>query len=303
MRYIESDIKPEVVVTNSIPPDLLQRESQVTVNAADRVGVNALMMHSEIPAGLAQGSGRQLRVYNNVKSKRFQRFANAYEDFHVELAEMMIDMIHDHVEETSEAYSVNAESEGSLEKLDFRDIMLPKNSFVIRPYPVNFLSETPASRMADVQLLSEIAPEEMKPYIFSLLQNPDIESVTSMLTAQQKSINRILTLLLRRDTQPAEVPPVPFMDLSMAIKMAQTMIVDAQSRGAPDAKVQKLIDWAQMAKRMRDELAMQEAMNGQPPAQPPDQEPQPAPGEQPQLAQQDVGVQLPGQPAQGPSLQ
>lgn len=258
-RFVESEAPPQVINPTSVPQDLLARETQIIQNAASRVGVNALMMQSEVPSGLAGGSGRQLRIYNDTKSKRFMKFADQYEQFHIELAEVMIDAVNETVNDLKTSYKINAEADGALEEIDFRDIRLPPNSFIIRPYPINFLSETPAGRISDIQMLYEISPEEMKPHIMGLLQNPDVESITSMLTAQQRNIVKTLTSLIRDDDiRPIDVAPNYYMDLNLAVKLAQNMVIDLKSRNAPDVKIQKVIDWLETAKILIDNLRRKE---------------------------------------------
>lgn len=264
-RVIESDQPPQHIAFASVPQDLFVQVDKEMQEAMSMVGVNQTMMRGEIPAGIS-GSGRAQLVYNDTKSKRFTRFAQAYEQMHVDTAEMFIDTFEE-LADAGAGYRTGYRDDSGLEEINYKEIRLPKDSFYIRKYPTNFLSDTPAGRIAQIESLANLSPE-IKPYLVSLLQNPDIEFATSRLSVQSSAAQRIAERLLTTDVMPGDNPPTPEMELEQAMGIFKNYIVDAESRNVPPERVQKCRDWLVMAQMMLESATPA-------PAQLPAQLPQP----------------------------
>lgn len=246
-RVIESDEPPQYIVPQAVSPDLFQQQAVEQNDASSLIGVNQLMMKGEIPPGIV-GNGKALRTYNDIKSKRFMRFERDYERMHINSATMMLGLI-DGIAEEENGYTLNFEEKGMLDELDYREIRLPKGSFQIRKFPSNFLDDTPSGRLADIESLASIYPE-MKPSLARLLQNPDVEYITGQLSVQESSVQRIAEKLLTTDMTSGEIPPIPEMNLTLAVGIMKNYITDATSREVPADRVQKLRDWNSTAQAM-----------------------------------------------------
>lgn len=249
MRVIESEVEPKSVAYMAVPNDLLQHYASEQAAASELVGVNMLMMKSELPPGIDGGSGRAVRIYNDIKSKRFMRFARAYETMHLELAEHIVRAI-ENSETEGTGYTATSEQDGTLQKIDFKEVRLPKNSFIIRPAPVNFLADTPTGQLSDIEALAQIFPDEMKPYLLQMIQSPDLQHLVSRLGSQQDAVEKILGDLMAGRTLPNDRPPIPFMKLDNAIEIAQQVILEAYAEGAPNDRIQRVIDWVSLAKEL-----------------------------------------------------
>lgn len=280
-KVVESDVAPEYIVNNAVPADLMQRQQQEVADAGSLVGANTLMMKSELPPGLNSGSGRALRIYNDTKSKRFMRFAREYESFHINLCKLMIRMA-DYAVDSGEKVEVIYDSETYIERANYNKIKLPECEYVIKPQPVNFLSDTPSGRLSDIEALAAIFPEELKPKLASLLQNPDLKSATTYLNADEDAIQKACYSILRGKKSSADVAPSAYLNLELAISMARTILLDAQTKGAPVDRVLDLENWIEMCKRLFDK--------GMPPPGPPAQLPPPALPEQPMVQPQLGGM-------------
>lgn len=258
-KVIESDDAPQYIVNNAVPADLMQRQAQEVADAGSLVGANTLMMKSELPPGLNSGSGRALRIYNDTKSKRFMRFAREYESFHISLCKLMIRMS-DNAADAGEKVEVIYDSDTYIERANYNKIRLPEGEYVIKAQPVNFLSDTPAGRLSDIEALAAIFPDELKPKLASLLQNPDLKSATNYLNADEDAIGKACYSILRGKKSAADVGPSPYLNLELAISMARTILLDAQTKGAPVDRLLDLENWVEMCKMLMDKA--------QPPPQP-----------------------------------
>jgi len=263
-RVIESDVAPQHIAFASVPQDLFNQLQAEKNEAMEMVGVNQTMMHGEIPAGLS--SGRAQLVYNDTRSKRFTKFMQAYENMHTDSADTLIDIFED-LADAGAGYETGYRGDDGLEKINYKEIRLPRDAFYIRKYPSNFLSDTSAGRIQQIEYLANISPE-LKPYLVGLIQNPDVEFATSRLSVQTSSAQRIAEKLLTTDTEVFDCPPIPEMNLQQASEIMKNYIVDATSRNVPDERIQKCRDWLRLATDMLNAASPQEVPQQTPPSEP-----------------------------------
>lgn len=255
MRVIESEVAPQIIVSPSVPTDLMNRLAQEVSDAGSLVGANTLMMKSELPPGLNSGSGRALRIYNDTKSKRFMRFSRDYETFHIDLCRAMISVADAAVDDEEQEIEAVYSADTFIKRKKYNDIRLPKGSYVIKPQPVNFLSDTPSGRLSDIEALAQIFPEELKPKLASLMADPDIKSATSYLNADEDAIGKACSSILRGDKTSAEVAPTPYLNLDLAIALSRTIYLQAQTQGAPPERLVELENWMQMVVELQQRAA------------------------------------------------
>lgn len=250
-RVIESETPPQYIANNSIPPDLMARFQQEVSEAGTLVGANTLMLRSELPPGIQSGSGRALRIYNDTKSKRFMKFARAYEQMHIDLANLIMD-VSAYAEECGTNIETVYEAGGVLKKMSYSEIAPKNDLYIIRPEPINFLSDTPSGRLSDIEALASIFPEDMKSKLVRLLDNPDVQGVTSYLSANDDAISKAFSAILRGEKTSSQVAPNQYMDLPLCLQMGKSMILSAMTQGAPPERLLELENWLEMAKILKD---------------------------------------------------
>jgi hypothetical protein len=250
IKVIESTDPPQYIVSNAVPADLANALDKEIQNAAALVGINNLMMRGEIPPGLNGGSGRALRIYNDTKSKRFMRFARAYDAFHIDLCELMIRTA-DAASEDGESIEVIFEAKDSIGRAKYNKIKLPEGEYVIKPQPVNFMSDQPSGRLSDIEALMQIFPEELKPRIASLMNDPDLKSATDYLNADEDSIQQACSEILRGRKSSSDVSPSAYLNLDLAIEMARVALLQAKTKGAPVERILDLENWIEMCRELK----------------------------------------------------
>lgn len=263
-RVIESETEPKYVAYNSVPPDLFHQFDREVNDAGQMVGANSLMMKSELPAGLNSGSGRALRIYNDTKSKRYMRFARAFESFHINLAQMMMRICDVVVDSGESDIETTYEYDGFLKKVSYRDIRIKHGNYIIKAQPVNFLSDTPSGRLSDIEALASIFPDEMKMQLVRLLDNPDIKSLSNYLASDEESISKACSLILRGEKTAGEVAPNMYMNLGMCLDIGRRVFLEAQTAGANEDNLIELESWLAMAKSLLEaSMAPPPAPDGQ----------------------------------------
>jgi hypothetical protein len=271
-RIIKSKEPPQHMVYNAIPQDMVQRFETEKSDAPNLVGVNMAMMKSELPPGIDGASGKSQIVYNDTKSKRFFCLATDDEAAVINLSYRVLERA-DKIVDDGNPYKAVAIGDGWIQIIDYSNIRLEKNSFMLRLAPVNLLSDSVSARLREVETLMGIAPEPFKPYIFGLLKAPDLESITNVIDADSRAFRRIFGMVLRGKAKAGDVMPQPFMDLQLGVQMARGFYLDAMTAGCPDTRLEQMRQWIGAAQAM---LAAQSQM-AQPAPPPPGMEPAPPP--------------------------
>lgn len=209
-----SGIAPQVYAPQVVSPEIYRHLSQLYEWAYEIVGISQLSAQSQKPAGL--DSGIALRTFADIQTERFVVVSRDYEDFFLETAKQMIELAREMSEENPE-YAVRVESGKWVEKIRWSDVNLKTEEYVMKSYPVNALSDDPASKMQQVQDMMSaglIAPDEG----LRLLDFPDIQSqFQDMFATHELMMNWIEDMIDEGEYN----PPEPLMDLDLSIRLTQ----------------------------------------------------------------------------------
>lgn len=262
--------KPDFYVPQTVHPEYFQHLNWLIKSSYEEAGVSQLSATSKVPAGIDGGSGKALREYNDLETERFVLVAQAYEASFLETARIYIDLAVDMHEQGIDMV-VTAESKRFIEKIKWSDIQLNTNQYIMQMFPTSQLPNTPAGRLAYVQELVNAGYIDQD-FALSLLDFPDIEAYASLKTAPLDDIMDTLEHLLYKNEY---VPPEPFQNLALGIKVMQAAYLKAKKDNAPEDRLENVRRWIAAAQALRQQGQMAEAVN-QAPQQNPDTLPAPA---------------------------
>jgi hypothetical protein len=225
--------EPKYVVPPVLPPGFEERK-QFLINAAyQQEGVSQLSASSQKPAGL--NSGKALREYNDIESDRFMTIGQADECFHLDLARLAISVAKD-IAEREGGYEVKYASKRFTETIDWKDIDLDEDAYVMKMYPVSSLPNDPAGRLQTVQ-------EYMQAGVIDpitgrrLLDFPDLEQVESLGNAQEEWINMVLEKIVDDGEYS---PPEPEMDLQLSKRLVLQYIAEGHTNDLDPERMELL---------------------------------------------------------------
>jgi hypothetical protein len=210
-----SGTPPQYVVPPMVQPEVYSHLTTLIERGYEQAGISQLSASSKKPEGL--DSGKALREYNDIESDRFMVVGLAYERFFLRLAKVSIELMKANVEG---AYPVKVPGEGFIETIDWADVEMDEDSYIMQCYPISALSEDPSSRLQEVQEMMQaglIDPEAGK----RLLNYPDIEEEESFSNAPLDYLHEILDKMVdEEELAEAYTPPEPFDDLQRGRKLA-----------------------------------------------------------------------------------
>lgn len=201
--------------------------------AFEIVGISELSATLKKPAGLE--SRAALREYNDIETERFALTGQDWETFHMSIADMIIDESKE-LFESEKALSVNVPGKKFLETINWKDVDMDRDDYVMDTYPTALLPNTPSGKLDRVQDMIDMGlldTDEAK----SLLDYPDVEGVMSLETASRDALSFILDDICEKGIYHG---PEQFMNLDQALKMAQYTYLRGIAEDLEDDKLELL---------------------------------------------------------------
>jgi len=226
-----SGTMPEYRTAQAVGPEMFTHLDRLYQRAYEIVGISQLSASAKKPSGI--DSGRALREYHDIESERFMSFAKDHEKMYLDVAKIMIEMARD-IYMREGAYKVRSFNRAFVEQIDWKDIDLDEDKYVMQMWPVSMLPATPAGRLQTIQEMMTAGLLSREDGL-SLLEFPDLKEVQDLQNAERNDINMIIELLIDKGVY---VSPEPFTNLPLAIKTINSAYLKAKTEGAPDDRLE-----------------------------------------------------------------
>lgn len=196
---------PEFVNAQANNPEAYQFIAWLIQNAYQMSGISALSAAGSKPQGL--DSGEAIREFDSVQDSRFAAYARRYQNVYTDLSYLIIDCAQDIVKETGSYTTVYPGKDGTRE-VDFKNIGMLKDTYVIQCFEESSLTKDPAGRQA--RLSEMLAAGEITNQEFRRLSNfPDLEQSDQLAIALEERILNNLDAIID-DGQEGYKAPDPF---------------------------------------------------------------------------------------------
>ncbi len=230
---ITGDEPPQYLVPPIVAPELYSHLQTLKTQAYEQFGISMLSAASQKPAGL--NSGKALREYNDIESDRFITIGQAYERLFLDLAKLAIDVAKEIYEEAGQ-YQVKVPGKKFIETIDWADVDMDNDAYVMRAFPVSSLPNDPAGRLQTVQEYAQagfIDPMTAR----KLLDFPDLETVETLANAMDEWICKSLDQIVDEGMYS---PPEPEMDLAKAQALTLQYIAQGKVSNLDEDKLELL---------------------------------------------------------------
>jgi hypothetical protein len=237
----------------AMPAEVYQHLQALYDKAFEITGVSQMNATAQKPAGL--NSGEAQRVYQDITSERFQLQGMRWEDLFMDAADIVIDLTKD-LAKKNKNLEVKLSSGKHAETIKWSEVALPEDKYVMRKFPTSILPTEPAGKLQKVQELAQAGMID-KDTAYSLLDFPDLEGAKSIQLETQDLTKKMVMGMLEDQTY---MSPEPYMDASVAQKIAQAAYLNARNNDMPDDRLELLRRFMQDCEALKS-LQMQ----GQPP--------------------------------------
>ena len=253
---------PQYVVPQIVAPEMYQHLTRLKGDAFEQAGISMLSAASQKPSGL--NSGKALREFNDIESDRFMTVGQEYERFFLNLAKISIDLAKDIYQEDKK-YPVKVPGKKFIETIDWKEIDLEDDEYVMKAFPVSSLPNEPAGRLQTITEYTQagfIQPRTAR----RLLDFPDLDQVEDLANAKEDYIQKILDQI----TEDGEyTDPEPLDDLQLCLEMSLEYYQQGKLQNLDEDKLDLLRNFIK-----KTQMLIQKGQAVQPSA------PAPAPGAQ-----------------------
>lgn len=222
--------------TTGLSMDYYEHLQRLIQYAYQQEGISALSAQAQKPAGL--NSGEAIRNYDDLQSDRFAALVRRYENVFIDLAYQIIDKAKEIAIREGKYQTVYPDKHGAKE-INFPDVKLLDDPFVIQCYDTSSLPKDPAGRQQRLSEWAQAGIITLKEYR-RLTGFPDLEQEDMLANAAEERILQILDECIESGKDPVADPD---MDLQLALQTTVQYINLYSSAKLEESKLQKLRDF------------------------------------------------------------
>ena len=205
---------PVVDNANVVSADEFAQVDKIYQRCFQDYGVSMLSAASKKPAGL--DAGVALREYSEIESERFSLVHQAWDNLFLECARISIELITKQYPQMQNGYKVKVSGRRRAEEVDWKDIELDSDSYVMQMLSASSLPNTPGARK---QFVKELQADGMITATVAkrLLGFPDVEAEMDLGNAALDDCDATISAILD-DDEPELHPPEPFQNLQLLVE-------------------------------------------------------------------------------------
>lgn len=220
----------------TVPAELFSHLDRLYQRAYSIIGISQLSAQAQKPQGL--NSGKALRVYNDLESERFASVGTMYSDASLSASKMFIALAKEIAEETGN-FRIKSPGSKFLSQIDWSEVEMDENDYIMQCFPVSALSNDPASRMQEVQELLQGGMVD-KTTGLKLLDFPDLRSYYDMANASVDEIERQIELIVDKNVYSG---PEPYQNLPYGMVAMQNAYLMYKAQGCPEETLDLFRQW------------------------------------------------------------
>jgi hypothetical protein len=270
---------PRDAAVNAIAPEEFNYVLSLRQQAFQEVGMSEMSVSAKKPAGL--DAAVALREYSDIESERFAPQHQDWEQMVLDYVELSVDLITEQYGWSG--YKVLVPGRRDLLEVDWANIDLSRDSYVMQMWPVSSLPQNPSARYQKVKEMRQDGFIDM-PVAQRLLEHPDIEAESNLGNAIIDDCDATISAILD-DEEPRLMPLEMYQNEDLIIQRANAAYLYARHRNCPEnrlALLRQLIDSATRAKAAKMmPPPMPPGAGGPPPPMPPGAGGPPPPGMMP----------------------
>jgi hypothetical protein len=230
---------PVYLIPPIIQPEVYQWVDSLIEKGLKQEGISEMSATGEKPLGV--DSGKAMRTLTEIEDARFEYMQQNVIDDTLETVRQAIEVVKD-IYKDKKTYNVVFPSTSFIETIDWKDVAMEKNQYVLKEYPTSSLSNDLTGRLSDVQELAQagyIDPDTAQ----DLMDIPDVEMRSSLQNGARDLLKMILGNILKDGDIDPDYLPDATMNLPLAAKLVIQYINYGRCRKAPRENIQALEDW------------------------------------------------------------
>lgn len=235
--HYAGDVPPQYITPPMIQQDIYPYVDQLIEKGYRQEGVSMLGAANVKPLGI--NSGTALRTYDKIADDRQLVIGQDMEDFCLEIARQGIEVVKD-IFKDKKSYKVTWPGVNFVQSIDWKDVNLERDEYVLKAFPTSSLPEEPAARLETIQEYMQaglVSPRAGR----RLLRTEDIEMSDMLANAAEDLICKsIEAILYDKDTT---CRPDENWDLQLAKQLSIEYYNYAKVNNCPEENLKILRDF------------------------------------------------------------
>ena len=230
---------PQYITPPAVQPDSYGYVDSLIAKAYQQEGVSQLSASNLKPMGI--NSGAALRTYDQISDDRQLYIAKRVEDFALEIAHAMIECVRD-IYKDKGSYEVTWPGTTFTETIDWADVDLQRDEYILKAFPTSSLPEEPAAKLEQVQEYMQaglISPRAGR----RLLRMPDVEMADNLANAAEELIAKSISKILYDKEKANDNRPDAEWDLQLCKVEGLKWMNFAKLNNCPENLRQQLREW------------------------------------------------------------
>lgn len=230
-------------------------------------GVTIGTATGEIPRGLETGAA--VREWSDVGTERFIPHSRDYEEMHLQVARMIVDLGREIAKENPDWSVVAQRDRNTISEVKWSEVSMEEDAYVLKVWASSSLPSHPSGRFAAIEEMLNIGMLDMAT-AKQLLDFPDLDRDMELDRAASDNIDRVIEQMLDEGHYEG---PEPYQDLNLTLKKVQDAYNKAMVDGVPEDRCELLRQYMaatheliQRAEAQALVAANQAPLSGAPPA-------------------------------------
>jgi hypothetical protein len=247
-------IAPTVPNWQAVPPELYQERDHQIAACFAQFGLNEATVSGQMPSGFRADSSAAVREYNAIQDGRLADPAQRFEQFYLDIAEMIIRVIKASGKSPKTVW-YSGGRRARAETINWAEVDLDEEAYVLQLQASSIFNLTPAALRDELekQLAQQlITPEEYRAQV----AHPDLESEASVQAAAAEDIEATI-----EELEDGKAPrPTPAQDLVNGVKRVSLAYLRAKRyEDVPPQVLENFLDWLSAARSWLRRGAKQDA--------------------------------------------
>ena len=223
---------PQYQVPSILAPEIYNQLWRLKTEAYEVAGVSQMAASGTKPAGV--DAAVAMRELGDIQSDRFLKIGKTLERFVKDVNESTVECIKE-----AGGYKVKGVSKKSVESIDWSDVNLDEDSYVMQMFPTSMLPSTPTGRLQFAQEMIQGGIIESSE-VLDILGFPDTDELSKRRNAPRHIIERNIYEMVYKGTL---VTPQPYDDHALALKLVNESYSLARLDGVPEDRLQLLREY------------------------------------------------------------
>lgn len=226
IKIVPGQRYPEVVTPPAIQAELYQDLANEIAKGYKRAGISEDAAAGEAPDKVRSGAAENIR--EDIKSQRFICTGQAYEDFYVDISDLMM----------QEAIELKPQVEvRGRDVIKWQDVKDALKFSKAKAFPISSFSSSPTNRLLQADRMLAAGQISREDYL-RVIDYPDVKGISSNLSvAAANNIERTLAKMMDDGVYKA---PDMYMDVNLALSVSHAWFEFERSMGTPDDELEPI---------------------------------------------------------------